>query len=151
MFTKNILLPALKKIEGVQLVGVATTTGVTAQHIAKKFGFAYATTDYQEILADAAIGSVIITTRHNLHGRLVLEALAAGKACVRGKALCLTEAELEQIEAAYDGSRLLMVGFNRRFAPLAQQVKAFLSGADYPPGHDLPGQCRVYSRRQLGP
>ena len=58
MFTKNILMPALKKISGVQLRGAATTTGVTARHLAQKFGFAYATTDYQEILADADIGSV---------------------------------------------------------------------------------------------
>ena len=68
------------------LAGVATTTGVTAQHIAKKFGFAYATTDYREILQDAAIGSVLITTRHNLHGRLVVEALGRRQARLCGKA-----------------------------------------------------------------
>jgi predicted dehydrogenase/threonine dehydrogenase-like Zn-dependent dehydrogenase len=132
MFTKNILLPALKKIEGVKLLGVATTTGVTSQHIAKKYGFAYATTDYQAILQDAAIGSVIITTRHNLHGRMVVEALAAGKHVFVEKPLCLTEAELRDIIEAYDGSRLLMVGFNRRFAPLARQVKEDLSGRSTP-------------------
>jgi predicted dehydrogenase len=132
MFTKNILLPALKKIEGVKLLGVATTTGVTSQHIAKKYGFAYATTDYQAILKDKAIGSVIITTRHHLHGRMVLEALAAGKHVFVEKPLCLTEAELHDIIEAYDGSRLLMVGFNRRFAPLAQQVKEALSGRSTP-------------------
>ena len=132
MFTKNILLPALKQVQNLQLTGVATTTGVTAQHIAKKFGFAYATTDYREILADAAIGSVIITTRHNLHGRLVMEALQAGKHVFVEKPLCLTEEELQEIVSIYDGSRLLMVGFNRRFAPLAQEVKKFLSGRSTP-------------------
>lgn len=132
MFTKNILLPALKRIAGVKLVGVATTTGVTSQHIAKKYGFGYATTDYQAILKDAAIGSVIITTRHNLHGGMVLEALAAGKHVFVEKPLCLTEAELNNIMAAYDGSRLLMVGFNRRFAPLTQQVKESLAGRSTP-------------------
>jgi predicted dehydrogenase/threonine dehydrogenase-like Zn-dependent dehydrogenase len=132
MFTKNILLPALKQVQNLQMIGVATTTGVTAQHIAKKFGFAYATTDYREILADPAIGSVLITTRHNLHGRLVVEALTAGKHVFVEKPLCLTEEELRQIIAAYDGSRLLMVGFNRRFAPLAQEVKKFLSGRSTP-------------------
>ena len=132
MFTKNILLPSLKKVPGVRLMGAATTTGVTAQHLAKKFGFAYATTDYKELLADPDIGSVIITTRHNLHAPLVLEALAAGKHIFVEKPLCLTEGELEEIEAAYDGSRLLMVGFNRRFAPLAQKVKAMVAGRTTP-------------------
>lgn len=132
MFTKNILLPALKKVKGVHLEGVATTTGVTAQHLAKKFGFAYATTDYQKILNDPAVGSVIITTRHNLHATMVLAALAAGKHVFVEKPLCLTEEELERIISSYDGSRLLMVGFNRRFAPLAQKVKAALAGRTTP-------------------
>jgi predicted dehydrogenase/threonine dehydrogenase-like Zn-dependent dehydrogenase len=132
MFTKNILLPALKKVNGAQLVGAATTTGVTAHHLAKKFGFAYATTDYQEILTDPEVGSVLITTRHNQHARLTMEALAAGKHVFVEKPLCLTEDELEKISASYDGSRLLLVGFNRRFAPLAQQVKAALAGRTTP-------------------
>lgn len=132
MFTKNILLPALSKVSGVSCRGVATTTGVSARHIANKFGFGYATTDYQEILKDASIGRVMITTRHNLHGRLVAEALAAGKDVFVEKPLCLTEDELTDIEANYDGSQFLMVGFNRRFAPLAQQVKSFLSDRKTP-------------------
>jgi predicted dehydrogenase len=132
MFTKNVLLPALKHIKGVKLVGVATTTGVTAHHLAKKFGFAYATTDYKEILQDPAVGSVFIITRHHLHASLVLEALAAGKHVFVEKPLCLTLEELEQIEAADDGMRVLMVGFNRRFAPLAQQVKVALANRTTP-------------------
>jgi predicted dehydrogenase/threonine dehydrogenase-like Zn-dependent dehydrogenase len=132
LFTKNILIPGLKKVQGVNLVGVATTTGVTAQHLAKKFGFAYATTDYRKILDHQAVGSVVITTRHNLHAAMVLEALAAGKHVFVEKPLCLTEEELEKLISAYDGSRLLMVGFNRRFAPLAQKVKAALASRTTP-------------------
>jgi predicted dehydrogenase/threonine dehydrogenase-like Zn-dependent dehydrogenase len=128
MFTKNILLPVLKKNRTLALKGVATTTGATARHIADKFGFAYAATDYRELLQDAAVDRVLITTRHNSHAPLVLEALAAGKHVLVEKPLCLTAGELSQIEAAYDGTRLLMVGFNRRFAPLAQEVKATLAG-----------------------
>ncbi len=131
-FTKNILLPAMRDLQGLKFVGVATTTGVTSQNIAKKFGFVYATTDYQEILADPAVGSVFITTPHHLHARLVLEALAAGKHVFVEKPLCLTWDEMAEIEAAYNGSRLLMVGFNRRFAPLSQQVKSMLSGRTTP-------------------
>lgn len=127
LFTKNILLPVLKKNQELTLAGVATTTGATARHIAHKFGFTYATTNYREILQDAAIDRVLITTRHNSHAALVVEALATGKHVLVEKPLCLTPGELEQIEAAYDGSRLLMVGFNRRFAPLAQEVKTWLA------------------------
>ncbi|MFI5329515.1 MAG: bi-domain-containing oxidoreductase [Desulfobaccales bacterium] len=128
LFTKNILLPVLQKNRVITLTGVATTTGVTARHIADKFGFTYAATNYREILKDTAIDRVLITTRHNSHAALVVEALAAGKHVLVEKPLCLTPEELTAIEAAYDGSRLLMVGFNRRFAPLAQEVKARLTG-----------------------
>jgi predicted dehydrogenase/threonine dehydrogenase-like Zn-dependent dehydrogenase len=132
MFTKNILLPALKQGVQVPLVGMVTTTGITAQGLAQKFGFQYATTDYREILQDANIGVVIITTRHNLHAGLVLEALAAGKHVFVEKPLCLSEAELAMISQAYDGSRQLMVGFNRRFAPLTQELKAAFRGRATP-------------------
>ncbi len=126
-------------------MGVATTTGVTAQHIAKKFGFAYATTDYQEILRDTAIGRVMITTRHNLHGPLVLEALAAGKHVFVEKPLCLTEAELAHIEAAYDACPVSDGGLQPPVCAAGATGQGLSVRADYPPGHDLPGQCRVYS------
>jgi len=131
-FTKNILMPALQKVQGVRLAGVATTSGVSAQHLAQKYGFSYATTDYQEILRDEHIKRVIITTPHNLHGRQVVEALRAGKHVFVEKPLCLTAEELAAIEEAYDGSRMLLVGFNRRFAPLTQEVKKMLAGRTTP-------------------
>jgi predicted dehydrogenase/threonine dehydrogenase-like Zn-dependent dehydrogenase len=131
-FTRNILLPALRKVKGVKLAGVATTSGVSAGYLAKKFGFAYASTDYRQILADQSIGSVIITTPHHLHAAMVIAALEAGKHVLVEKPLCLTGRELEAIKEAFDGSRLLMVGFNRRFAPLALAVKAGLSGRTTP-------------------
>jgi predicted dehydrogenase len=117
---------------GVKLGGVATTSGATSGHLARKYGFAYATTDYREILRDAAIGRVIITTPHHLHGRQVVEALQAGKHVLVEKPLCLTAAELAAIEEHYDDSRILMVGFNRRFAPLALEVKKMLAGRTTP-------------------
>lgn len=131
-FSRHILLPALRQVKGVKLAGVATTHGVSAGHLAQKFGFAYATADYRQILADEAIGSVIITTPHHLHAPLVIAALGAGKHVLVEKPLALTETELAEIEAAFDGSRLLMVGFNRRFAPLSRQIKAGLRGRTTP-------------------
>jgi predicted dehydrogenase/threonine dehydrogenase-like Zn-dependent dehydrogenase len=131
-FTKNILMPILQKSQGVRLGGVATTSGVSSQHLAQKYGFSYATTDFREILKDEGIDRVIITTPHHLHGRQVVEALQAGKHVFVEKPLCLTEEELAAIEAAYDGSRMLLVGFNRRFAPLTQEIKKMVAGRTTP-------------------
>ena len=139
LFTKNILLPQIKKIKDVRLIKVATTSGPTANHIAKKFGFTETTTDYRSILEDERIGSVIITTPHNLHGKMVLEALKAGKNVFVEKPLCLNESELKEIDSTYSSRLtpstsppLLMVGFNRVFSSLTEELLNFLKGRRTP-------------------
>jgi len=148
LFTKNILLPQIKKIKDVQLIKVATTSGPTANHIAKKFGFAETTTDYRNILENERIGSVIITTPHNLHGKMVLEALKAGKNVFVEKPLCLNESELKDISLLYNQinqidqidqknqinqkNQILLVGFNRVFSSLTEELLDFLKGRRTP-------------------
>ena len=136
-FTKNILLPALKKLKNVNFVGIATTSGVSSNHVGRKFRFSYCTSDYKEILKDESIGSVIITTPHNLHGEMVVEALKAHKNVFVEKPLCLTEHQLKDIIETYNqqlmtNNRFLMVGFSRRFAPLTQEIKRALLGRNTP-------------------
>jgi predicted dehydrogenase len=117
LFAKNVLMPALMRIGRVNLVGVSTTRGITCDHIASKFGFTYATSDYSELLKDASMGSVFIITRHNLHCEMVTAALKAGKDVFVEKPLCLAREELAKIMEAYkDSKATLMVGFNRRYS-----------------------------------
>ena len=129
-FAQNTLLPALKTIPDVSFVGVCNATGPRSRHAAGKFGFAYCADSDQAILQDPNIKAVVISTRHNLHAAQVLAALAAGKSVFCEKPLCLTEDELAAIVRATSvlhSPPLLMVGFNRRFAPMAAQLKQFLS------------------------
>ena len=94
--------------------------------MAKKAGAELATSDYHEILNDKEVGSVIITTRHNLHARMVKEALEAGKSVFVEKPLCLHPEELDEITDAYEKAAngvTLTVGFNRRFSPFAVKLK----------------------------
>jgi predicted dehydrogenase/threonine dehydrogenase-like Zn-dependent dehydrogenase len=124
-FAQVHLLPHLKAHPKAVLRGVATATSAHARKVADKFGFAYCTGDYQEILNDPEIDAVIIATRHNLHAPLVIEALRAGKAVFVEKPLALNEEELQEVIKAYTSASnpRLMVGFNRRFAPLIQQIQ----------------------------
>ena len=124
-FAQVHLLPHLKAQAKVVLRGVATATSAHARKVADKFGFAYCTGDYQEILNDPEIDAVIIATRHNLHAPLVIEALRAGKAVFVEKPLALNEEELQGVIKAYTSASnpRVMVGFNRRFAPLIQQIQ----------------------------
>jgi len=126
-FANTTLLPVIKRSE-TDFIGLCSATGSHARHAAEKFGFRYCTTEGQRLLDDPTINTVVIATRHHLHARQVLGALAAGKNVFCEKPLCLNEIELAEIVRAYggDASGMLMVGFNRRFAPMALEMKAFL-------------------------
>jgi len=126
-FATATLFPAFKRLKRVRFRGLATATGISAKKVGKSLGFEYCTTDYHEILNDYDIDAVIIVTRHNLHARMVVEALQAGKHVFVEKPLAITEEELLEVKEAYEqSSSILMVGFNRRFAPLALKLKSFL-------------------------
>ncbi len=132
-FAKSVLLPGLKKIGGVQLTGVATATGLSGTHVAEKFDFAYATTQYQDILADPDTATVFIATRHDMHAPLVCEALRAGKNVFVEKPLAIDRGQLDEVISTAEASPgLLTVGFNRRFAPLIREAKESLAGRSAP-------------------
>lgn len=128
-FATVVLLPALKKTDA-RLVSIASGGGASAAVAARKFGFAQATSDIQALLQDQSINTLFVLTRHNSHARLAEEGLRAGKHVFVEKPLALNHAELAAVEeavAAHPGQQLL-VGFNRRFAPLAQEMRRLLAG-----------------------
>lgn len=112
-----------------ELRAVMSRTGANARGVATQYQAAYCTTDYEEILKDDQVDLVMITTRHDLHGQMALQALRAGKHAFVEKPLTLKVEELAEIEQFYaenpDGP-LLMVGFNRRFAPAMQTIRQVL-------------------------
>ena len=91
----------MKKVKGIEFVGVCTASGISSQHVAHKFDFDYATTDEGQILNDPKINTVVIATRHHLHARQVIAALKAGKHVFVEKPLCINEAELKEIVEVY--------------------------------------------------
>lgn len=129
-FAQGVLLPKLKGLEGVRFQNVATGSGLTAPNVAKKYNAAKCTSDYQDVLKDETVNTVLVATRHNLHGQIVADSLRAGKHVFVEKPLALNEEELMQIDTAYQSAqnKLLLVGFNRRFSPLAKKLKEALGG-----------------------
>ncbi len=127
-YTSSTVVPNLKKA-GAMVKYVASAGGLTAKVVAKKMGAENATSDYREILNDSEVSLVIVTTRHNMHAKMVLEALKAGKSVMVEKPLCLNEEELKQITEAYQSApqgTTLTVGFNRRFSPFAEKLKGLV-------------------------
>jgi len=121
-YASTMLLPFLKG--RIDLVGIATATGINAQDKAKKFGFSYATTDYKEMLEDSNINTVLIATRHNQHAKMVLDAFDKGKNVYVEKPLAISVEELISISKSFSANKcLLMVGFNRRYSSSVQFLK----------------------------
>jgi predicted dehydrogenase/threonine dehydrogenase-like Zn-dependent dehydrogenase len=128
-FARATLIPALGQA-GATLVAVASERGLTAADVASRFGFERAAASAEEVLDDPSIGAVVIATRHGSHAPLTAAALRAGKAVFVEKPLALTSDELVEIEDALRPDSLLMVGFNRRFAPLVGRLERELEGCD---------------------
>ncbi len=137
VFAAGTLIPAMKASRNTTLVSVCAANGSHAQYVERKFGFRNCTTDEAQLINDPAINAVVIATRHHLHAKQVLAALAPGKHVFCEKPLCLSEEELCSITTAYLGippheRPTLMVGFNRRFAPMATRMKSFLAPISEP-------------------
>ncbi len=134
-FANAVLLPAIIKVNGIERVAIASASGSSARHAAQRFGFSAALSDENSILNDPEVNTVAILTRHHLHARQTLAALASGKHVFCEKPLAVDDASLDEIAAVLSAEAFkptLMVGFNRRFAPLAVKLKAFLEGRKEP-------------------
>jgi predicted dehydrogenase/threonine dehydrogenase-like Zn-dependent dehydrogenase len=129
-FANAVMLPALKKIPSIELVSITSGSGLHAEFASKKFGFKYAAAHENEILKDPEVNTIAILTRHHMHAEQVVRALQAGKHVLCEKPLATTPEQLAQIKQQLldsEISPLLMVGFNRRFAPLARKLYEFLN------------------------
>lgn len=124
-FAARTLLPALAGLpQAPQIVAVASSQGAAAWLAAREFGAGRATTDVAEVLADPGVQTVFLTTRHDAHARQAAEALRAGKHVWVEKPLALqTEDVPALVSLAAEARRVLMVGFNRRFSPLATTLR----------------------------
>ena len=148
LFTRGVFLPYFKKARNLRLRGVATASGVSGLHAAETAGFDYTTTDFHELLSDPEIAAVLITTRHNLHASMVVDAFRAGKHVFVEKPLCLNPVELDEVMDAWRAAGpakngeapVVMVGFNRRFAPASIALQKALGS----------GPCLIQCRVNAG-
>jgi predicted dehydrogenase/threonine dehydrogenase-like Zn-dependent dehydrogenase len=149
-FAGQVLLPALRKT-GARLKIISSANGVSGTHLGKKFGFEVSSTEGEATLSDKEINTLVITTRHDSHARYVIAGLKAGSNVFVEKPLCLKPSELDEIKTVYYETRgrarasadaksasekgvapLLLVGFNRRFAPQVQKMKKLLDSVSEP-------------------
>lgn len=130
LYARSVLLPTLRDADVARKI-VTAGNGVASARAAKTFNFEASSTDTASALTDPGVNTVVIATRHDSHARLAAQALRNGKHVYLEKPLATNEEGLEEIIEAYEESRSggaqLMVGFNRRFAPLVVKLKEALA------------------------
>jgi predicted dehydrogenase/threonine dehydrogenase-like Zn-dependent dehydrogenase len=125
-YASSMLLPHLARLDKAYLAHVATTRSLSAVNAQRRFGFTMASTSADAVFDDTTLDAIFIVTRHHSHADLVCRALETGKAVFVEKPLALTRDELDRVVEAIakTGNDRLMVGFNRRFAPLLTQMRS---------------------------
>jgi predicted dehydrogenase/threonine dehydrogenase-like Zn-dependent dehydrogenase len=124
-YASSMLLPHLTGRDDIELAHVVTTTSLSAANAQRRFGFSRASTEAADILGDESIDTVFIVTRHHSHAELTARALGTGKTVFVEKPLALSSEEVDHVLAAVadSGNDRLMVGFNRRSAPLLVELR----------------------------
>ena len=127
-FARNMHLPNIAKLKNrFHISAVMDKNGYNAKQVAQAAGTAYSTTNFDQLLSDNNIHLIMICTRHDSHASLTLRALQAGKHVFVEKPLATNMSDLEKVKAFLHGSQenkpILVVGYNRRFSPFAQEIK----------------------------
>jgi predicted dehydrogenase len=133
-YARATLLPALERTAHIRRVAMVTSRGLSGWDAGRHFGFEACSADVGDALGPET-GLVVLATRHSQHASLAREALRRGKAVFVEKPLCVNEEELREVERAYAGASsrpFLMVGYNRRFAPLVVRLRGWLAGVGRP-------------------
>jgi predicted dehydrogenase len=145
LFGKALLLPALEKLPNITLHTLVTSSGVSAEHTARKFGFRHQSTDTESVWQSTEIDAVIGLTPHSQHARLVQSAIEHNKALFLEKPLCVTEKELTDLHALASNRKtlpILTIGHNRRFSPHTIRMQEWLAGRQ--------GPCVIHMRVNTG-
>ncbi|MEZ5031456.1 MAG: bi-domain-containing oxidoreductase [Saprospiraceae bacterium] len=141
-FTGATLLPALKK-SGAVVKTIVSNRGLSGTNLARKYGIARSSTREEDVYQDPEISGIIITTRHDLHAGQTIAALQAGKHVFVEKPLAIHREELDRIrDARRSATGSVMVGFNRRFSPFSEAIKALLG--------EQPGPMQVIATVNAG-
>jgi len=130
-YAKSMLLPNFKAA-GADFLAIATASGVTARSVGEQYGFRFCASGAAEVISDADVNLVVVATRHASHAALVCQALQAGKHVFVEKPLATSDQELDEVIAAAGTGAPLMVGFNRRFSPLAREAVDFFKNRQFP-------------------
>ena len=124
-------IPALKRLEGVEIVALCDRDPEKAARVAQKFGVPQSSGRFDDLLANDELDAVDLCTPNFLHAPMATAALEAGKhvLCERPLARSAEEAAA-MTRAAKKSDRVLMCALQHRFRADAQLLKKFVEKGD---------------------
>jgi predicted dehydrogenase len=127
-------IPALKRIENLELAWLCDRDREKAERVAQKFGVPNATGRLDDLLDDETIDAVDLCTPNFLHAPMAVAALEAGKHVLCERPLSRNAAEaLQMVKAARKADRVLMCGVQHRFRSDAQLLRRFVAKGELGP------------------
>jgi len=122
-FIGPVHVEALRRL-GVPVVGVLGSSPERARDVADSLGIQKVYSSYAELLADAQVQVVHITSPNRHHFEQARQALAAGKHVVCEKPLAMTTKETAELAALAGQARTVAaVCYNVRFYPLCHEAR----------------------------
>lgn len=120
-------MPSIKQLDNVEMVAFCDIIPERAEKAAKEYGTADAKvyTDYKELLKDESINNVRVLTQNNMHARISIDAMKAGKHVMCEKPMAMNYAEAkEMIKVSKETGKLLTIGYQHKFDPDVIYAKA---------------------------
>lgn len=128
-FATGVLLPLISKRKDVRIEAMVSGRGLSARHAADRFGANRVVDSLEQALTLDEVDTVLIATRHDLHAPMAAAALRAGRNVFVEKPAAINEEQLAELAEAVNGTTArFMVGFNRRFAPMATDLREAFAG-----------------------
>lgn len=125
---KTGTIPAMRAAAGAEPMAVASRDRDKAQVFADECGLDRAYGSYEELLADPEIDAIYVAVPIHMHKEWTLKALAAGKAVLCEKALCLHVADaIEMYSVAQQKKKLLKEVMAYHHHPLLAQVQSLIA------------------------
>tara|TARA_B100001248_G_scaffold259367_1_gene245283 strand:+ start:700 stop:2793 length:2094 start_codon:yes stop_codon:yes gene_type:complete len=131
-FASSTIIPILKELKrSCQILGVASSGGLSSEALAKNFKIKNKYQTEDEIFESDEIDAVFVLTQHFNHAELVIRGINSGKAVYVEKPLAINVDSITKIEEAMYNAEdpKIFLGFNRRFSKASMFIKEKLNAS----------------------
>ncbi len=124
-------LPLLADDPRFRIAAISDVSSALMARVAERYGVPTRHASAEALIADPALDAVFILTPDHLHAPLLEAAIGANKHVFIEKPACLTAGQLRPlVDRAAESSRIVFVGYMRRYAPAFLALKERMPSPD---------------------